>query len=117
MSSYKNMKLKDFLELPWITYENKKTKIKDLENSHIANIIHFLSQSSNNFNTNCRLKLFNKLAKLRKLNQKYIDSSPIPHKNKENKWGTLDLETGKFSEISDFRAKIQITNTNSLLHC
>ena len=88
-------KYQDFLESIWMTHTKKRIKIKDLKDTHLANIIDFLKDMSDN-------KLSHQLIRLaveRGLTDKFLDRAQIPYKNENGNWEIYTKEN-RFEEIS-----------------
>ena len=69
----------------WTTHAGKQAPLKDLEDSHLANILDWWKQ--NDFEgENPLYPVVMKLIKERGLTQEYLDRAQIPYKNENDKW-------------------------------
>lgn len=72
----------------WTTADGKKIKYKDMEDTHIANILYSFP---NNHSVN---KVLLRIAKERGLTHGFLDKAPYPYKNKDGKWEIWDIRKG-----------------------
>lgn len=81
----------------WQTHTGKIIPLKDLTDTHLANIIDFV-KSNNMKNGKLLLKTLRSIAKDRGLTTKFLGRSQIPYKNENNKWEIWDKKNS-FIEI------------------
>ena len=94
MANWKNKDYLDFLEKTWTTHTGKGIKIKDLSDSHLANIIDFIKSHNTKF-----VKNLIRISEIRGLSEKFLMRAQIPYKNENDKWEIYTNEIG-FEEIS-----------------
>lgn len=75
-------------EQVWESYDGKKTKIKDLEDTHLANIINHMKKLGGY--PNCFISFMEEVARKRGLKPEFLARSEIPHKDKDGNWRLWD---------------------------
>lgn len=85
----------------WITAEGKKIAIKDLVDTHLANVIHHMTKSPWSYNfTISDVNPFLREAKKRKLTKAFLERAPIPFKHKKDKkWKLYDYDAKKYKTV------------------
>ena len=91
----------EFLEMLWHTHEGKIIKIKDLSDSHLANIIDFIGDR--HYQQWFKLNLL-RLAGERGLHKEFLDRAQIPYKNKKGNW-EIHIEN-EFRSISTSKEEV-----------
>ena len=69
----------------WRTMDGRTIKLKNLEDTHLSNIIHFLTHRHNSYTYEI-LEILKRIAKNRGLSSEFLNRSQIPYKNINNKW-------------------------------
>ena len=82
----------------WTTRDGRKIKLKDLEDTHLSNLIDFLNNSYSSNKNNIMLIVLNEIVAERGLQKEFLNRSQIPYKNQNNKWEIWDKEKG-FLEV------------------
>ena len=82
----------------WTTYEGAQIRFRDLEDTHIANILHFRKHSWNNEDSLC--VYLRKMAKERGLTEEFLKRAPYPYKNMDNRWTIWTSKKG-FHSLQD----------------
>jgi len=90
-----------FKNSTWGTHEGETIKINDLEDSHLANIIHYKECLS--YGRDYTIPYFIMLAKERGLSDDFLECAPIPYFNKNGKWEIFDKDTRRIKEVSEYR--------------
>ena len=74
----------------WWCHDGRQIKLKDLEDIHLSNIIHYVQQTWKIYYSeeykNELLKVLNEIVAERGLTSKFLGRSQIPYKNENNKW-------------------------------
>ncbi len=81
----------------WQSYDGQRRKIRDLEDSHVANIIDFLQQSRPNATK--LIETMQTELEIRGLKQEFADRAQIPYKNQYGKWEIWNFFYNKPMEI------------------
>ena len=69
----------------WGTLDGREIPIRCLEDTHLANIIAWVSDRPFSYRAEL-LSVLKKEAKLRKLGQEFLDGAPYPFKDVDGKW-------------------------------
>ena len=89
-------------ESTWGSNDGRQIKIKDLEDRHLVNIVHFLNHSEKHKLWHRRseyLRILNEEIKLRALPQEYVDKAPYPFKDEHGTLKTWSYERNRIVEI------------------
>lgn len=86
-------------ETIWTTHDGRRRALGELEDTHLANLIQYMSKML--VYKPSLLKLLKDIAKERGLKQEFLERSQIPYKNKHNKWEIYNFEEHTFQEIED----------------
>ena len=85
----------------WWCHDGRQIKLKDLKDTHLSNIIHYVQQTWESYYSkkykNELLKVLKEIVKERGLTTKFLDRSQIPYKNENGKW---EIWSGK--NVNDF---------------
>jgi len=87
----------------WTSAHGVCTKIKDMDDSYLANLRDYLNQRHGAYSWSCDAKLIkviDKLAKKRKLKKEFFQRAQIPYKNPRGKWEIWDFKRFCPMEIS-----------------
>ncbi len=89
-------------DLVWTSCHRRRTKIKDMEDSYLANLYDFLIHRRNKVPSRCEGWLFDnrlmivirELQYERGLKDEYMDRAQIPYKNPDDMWEIWDHDAG-----------------------
>jgi hypothetical protein len=65
----------------WTSYEGRRIALKDLEDTHLANIIRWVNLNPDNYNVRL-LQVLTGIAKRRELSEEFLAGAEYPHRNK-----------------------------------
>lgn len=82
-------------ETIWRDYQGNFKKIKDLDDTHLANILHYLNAKCTRHSEPIYLGIKAEIA-LRQLSEAFLGAAQMPHVNNEGKLGFLNYNTGRF---------------------
>ena len=85
-------------ETLWRSMHGIVKKLKDLDDSHIANLINFASYYGHYHES--LLEVLEEIRLERGLKQEYLDRSQIPYKNPNGNWEIWDFEEECLLELS-----------------
>jgi len=91
-----------YREYDWWCADGRVIKIRNLEDTHLANIISHVQQPSHPnlpVYPAWLLPVLRKEADLRKLTEVFLTRAPIPWKDVDGKWKRLNLELGEYEVI------------------
>lgn len=81
----------------WQTHFGDRIKLKDLSDTHLANVIDYVSKIRS-YNTEL-ISVLKQIQKDRGLKDEFINRSQIPYKNPNGKWEIFDFEKREFIEV------------------
>lgn len=87
-----------FRESFWGSTDGRQTKIKDLEDTHLANIIHHCKQDPYVYG-NRMIKYLMMEAEHRNLTQAFLSRAPIPWKDTDGKWKRFNKQSQSYEVI------------------
>lgn len=77
-------------ETKWGSYDGRYTKICDLEDTHLANVILHVSKRSEEGDP--LLAVLKEEAKIRGLKDAFLERAQIPHRGNDGSWYVWDYE-------------------------
>ena len=80
-------------DMVWTTFDGRHIKIRDLEDTHVANLIDYLSHRRLSRDGEL-ITFLKKEAKLRGLKEGFLERAQIPHKDSEGNWMIWDHARG-----------------------
>ena len=85
-------------ETKWMTYEGVVKPLNQLEDTHLANIIHHVDVNNypNKFEI---MNVCSEILKDRGISFDFVRFTQIPHKNRRGKWAYWDNKKGKPVEL------------------
>ena len=86
----------------WTTHEGRRIRFKDLEDTHIANILHYRKCCNGlfSFSKDEVTQYLKRLAKKRGLTKEFLEKAPYPFKDTRNRWRIWTLKNG-FHTLQD----------------
>lgn len=71
----------------WTTHEGRSIKLKDLDDTHLANIVYHTKKYEHWYSNYPKVrKYLERLSRKRGLKQEFLDGAPYPYKGLNNKW-------------------------------
>lgn len=87
-----------FRETYWGSTDGRQTKIKDLEDTHLANIIYHCKRDPQTYGIRI-MSLLEEEARSRNLSQAFLNRAPIPWKDADGKWKRFNEMTKQYEVI------------------
>jgi len=81
----------------WGCNDGRRIKIKDLEDTHVANIIDWALKTG--YPESKLIRIMKKELKIRGISHKFSDRSQIPYKNQSGKWEIWNFDTNEPMEL------------------
>lgn len=75
----------------WTSHDGRRNKIRDLEDTHLANLILFVSKRSWE-NDDILVSVLKEEAKDRGLTDIFLERAQIPHKARDGRWYMWDYD-------------------------